>query len=200
MGRGVPPSRSRPHREGRAPSRPQGGASRSRLQGSTASRPPRHAPPTAPVFGKAFVLKTDRVQTVLQCAPCRAPKAKHSVCHWLSASHKPRGAPKACERQVLRSILSSAIPVALCGAFAHRWCATGRARQNCWRTHQRQVIAEPLARGLRGAEGLAHTPLAVTRAPLPLRPHREGRAPSRPQGRASRSRPHREGRAPSRPD
>ena len=64
----------------------------------------------------------------------RAPKAKHLVCHWPSASHTPpptgklpvvlltaslveRAAspfyppPKACERWVLRSILSSAIPV-----------------------------------------------------------------------------------------
>ena len=84
---------------------------------------------------------------------------------------------KACERWVLRSILSSAIPVprrfcfafALCGAKSHLWCATGRELLNCGRTHQWQVIAEPLTRGLRGAEGLAHTPLAVASAPLPLR-------------------------------
>ena len=146
-------------------------------------------------------LRTRRWQWQAPHCPCGSPGGPRSV-----AAAPPCGSPrtarptlarsrllektgltgflqKACERWVLYSILSPAIPVprrfcfafALCGAKSHLWCATGRALLNCSRTHQWQVIAEPLTRGLRGAEGLAHTSLAVASAPLPLRLARRAR-------------------------
>ena len=142
-----------------------------------------------------------------RACPVRAPKAKQRFCHWLSASHKspptgklpvvlltaslveraaspfnppPKGKVGASLDPFLCHSCTASVfaeRFALCGAFAHRWCATGRARQNCWRTNQRQVIAEPLTggrrvgRALRASRGRPAPPwVATERDPPRLAP------------------------------
>ena len=166
MGRGVPQP---PQGGARRPAEPGRAAAR---WGSTASRPPvahLSPPSTAPVFGKAFVLKTDRVQTVLPCAPCRAPKAKHLVCHWPSASHKPPPTGKLPVVLLTASLVERAAspfnpPLRLVKGrgFAQSFPLSFLYRERlCGALCLVRSICSPLVRDrARTAELLAHTPKA----------------------------------------